>query len=147
MKVKGSLLFSLLMLAIFCGMLFMSMGYSEKARFVPLVVGIPGLFLSAVQVAIEIRDHFKVRLTESKSVARKELVIICWIMFQLGLILIFGFWVAIPVFLLLFLRVHGKESWILTITIAACGWGIIFLIFNVLAKVPLYGGVLGLDLM
>lgn len=156
MRLKGSLLFSLLMLVIFCGMLVMSMDYSEKARFVPLVVGIPGFFLSFVQVVIELRAFFKDRMIKNETnkpeiedvqAAGKELSIICWTLFLLGLILVFGFWVAIPVFLILFLRYHGKESWVLAVVCAACGWGVIFIIFYVLVRVPLYGGLLGLDFM
>jgi len=157
---KGKLIFSLVMLIIFVGMLIMSMGYSQKARFVPLVVSIPGVIVSAVQVFIELRSFFKKRLKDEAvqeiaatvdtkkrklpdaQVARSEKIIIGWILFLLGLIFIFGFWVAIPVFLLLFFRIYGKESWTFTIVSTACSWGVIFLIFQVLLKVPIYGGLL-----
>ena len=164
-KGKGNLIFSLVMLTIFAGMLIMSMGYSQKARFVPLVVSIPGVIFSTIQFWIELRSIFKKPLKveaaeeiaatadtkkhklSDAQIARSEMIIIGWILFLLGLIFIFGFWVAIPVFLLLFFRIYGKDSWVFAIVGTVCGWGVIFVIFQVILKVPIYEGLLKLGFM
>jgi len=156
-KGKGKLVFSLVMLIIFAGMLVMSMGYSQKARFVPLVVSIPGVIVSTVQLLIELRSFFNQRLkavpdsekrrVKDEQVARSEKMIVGWILFLLALIFIVGFWVAVPVFLLLFFRIYGKESWTFTIVGTACSWGVIFVIFQVLLKVPIYEGLLEIGFM
>ena len=52
---SGRVLFSLLVLAFFVVMVTMALGYPAKARLLPLVIGIPGIAFSLLQVGLEIR--------------------------------------------------------------------------------------------
>ena len=47
---------ALVMLLIFMSMSLMALGFTEKARLMPLLVGIPGILLGIVQLTGEIRQ-------------------------------------------------------------------------------------------
>ncbi len=53
---EGRLLVSAIMLVAFAAAVGLSFTYAPDARFLPLVVGIPGLLLSAIQLINELRD-------------------------------------------------------------------------------------------
>ena len=50
MKTRGETLFALVLLIVFITIVGLGMGYSKKARMLPLVLGIPGVLLTAVIV-------------------------------------------------------------------------------------------------
>jgi hypothetical protein len=55
----GRTLFTLLMFTIFAVMVYVAVGYSWPANFLPFIIGIPGMFLTALQVVLDIRDFHK----------------------------------------------------------------------------------------
>jgi len=75
---------------------------------------------------------------------RNEIVMIGWLLFFLGIILIFGLWMAALIFIPLFMRKFGQENW-KTISLYTAGtWFAVYLVFTLAMKVSLYGGVLGI---
>ena len=56
MSVDGKVLMSLVMLVIFGGMVGMATTYPPETRLLPLVIGIPGILLAAIQVAMDFAD-------------------------------------------------------------------------------------------
>ena len=141
---------SLLMLAIFSGMVGVATQYPPQARFMPLVVGLPGIALCLVQVVLEIAASRR-EAGELSHVAadgpgadarRRELVL--WGSF-LGLIaslILFGFYVTIPLFLVAFLRGYAKESWRFSLMLSAVGSALLALVFHVGLGVVLHKGFL-----
>ena len=139
------------MLTIFGGMVGVATQYPPQARFMPLVVGLPGIALCLVQVALEIaaRRRAAAGTTDGASAdgpgadaRRRELVL--WGSF-LGLIaslILFGFWVTIPLFLLAFLRGYAKESWRFSLALSAGGSMLLALVFHVGLGVILHKGFL-----
>ena len=73
-----------------------------------------------------------------------EVKIMLWILGFLSMILVFGFWVTIAVFVPLFLILFGRENWKLTSIFTVILWLSIYLIFSVAMKVSFYGGAVGL---
>lgn len=135
------------MLAIFGGMVGVATQYPPQARFMPLVVGLPGIALCLVQVVLEIAARRRATTgvtadgpgTEAR---RRELVL--WGSF-LGLIaslILLGFWLTIPFFLLAFLRGHAKESWRFSLALSAGGSMLLALVFHVGLGVMLHKGFL-----
>ena len=57
-------------------------------------------------------------------------------------ILLFGFWVTIPVFLLLFLRLFADKSWRFSIALAAGGSMVLYLVFGAGLGAILHSGFL-----
>ena len=157
MKIRGNILVSSVMVSIFGGMVIISMGYSHESRLVPLVIGIPGLILSLSQLFADIFETRKAKQSsivpktdegadtapmDAETTSKKEIVMMGWIAFILGLILLFGFWLGIAVFLPVFLRVFGKESWKLTVITTVCGWVSIYVLFTTLIKIRFFEGFL-----
>lgn len=135
------------MLAIFGGMVGVATQYPPQARFMPLVVGLPGIALCLVQVVLEIaaRRRATTGVTADGPGAearRRELVL--WGSF-LGLIaslILLGFWLTIPFFLLAFLRGYAKESWRFSLALSAGGSMLLALVFHVGLGVMLHKGFL-----
>ena len=138
---------SLLMLAIFSVMVGVATQYPPQARFMPLVVGVPGIALCLVQVGLEIaaRRRAKASVTADGPGAdarRRELVL--WGSF-LGLIaslILFGFYLTIPLFLVAFLRGYAKESWRFSLALSAAGSTLLALVFHFGLGVVLHKGFL-----
>lgn len=55
----GRTRFTLLMFSIFAVMVYVAWGYSWPANFLPFIIGIPGMALTALQVVLDIRDFKK----------------------------------------------------------------------------------------
>ena len=135
------------MLAIFSGMVGVATQYPPQARFMPLVVGLPGIALCLVQVMLEIaaRRRATTGVTAygpGAEARRRELVL--WGSF-LGLItslILFGFWLTIPLFLLAFLRGYAKESWPFSLALSVGGSALLALVFHVGLGVILHKGFL-----
>jgi hypothetical protein len=156
---------SLFMSLFFAVIIILSLGYPEDARLVPLVVAIPGIVLSLVQLVFdligrpdkpqtdvenkdkgysEMAEQYKMEEEEisPKEERKREWLMVFWIVFFLVIILLFGFWISIAAILLLFTRLYGKESWKTTLILTATGWLSIYLVFWVILQVPLFGGFL-----
>lgn len=146
---RGGLL-SGLVTASLGGYVVMSLGFPGLARLFPLVVGIPGAILAATQFALDLRGRparggdtatGRGRRTAAAAWAQ-ELGVLWWAAALVALTLALGFGASIPLFLALFLRIRGKESWPVTAALAGAGWAFIYLVFSVGMKVFLFPGLL-----
>ncbi len=161
------------MLAVFTFMVVTALSYPEGARFMPLTVGIPGILLCCLQIALDWRkkngaeeEKDEIREAELKAAKlvghdvefghaavidapkdHKEEVrreIITWVYFlsYIGGVLLFGFWVAIPIFLFAFLKERAGASWVKSITLTCIAYVAFYLIFAKGLGVSLYTGML-----
>ena len=170
MSVNGKLLMSLVMLAIFAGMVLVAAGYPPEARLLPLVIGIPGLALCLLQVAYELRDSWAGARSRARSRARsgappkgpsaglsegplqdddpiaqaakirREVVLLAWFLAMVLGVLLFGFLVATPVLVFGFLALDQRESLKLAATMALAGFAVLYLIFEKLLELILFQG-------
>lgn len=58
-KSAGKIFMNLVMLAIFAGMVGIAAQYPPQARFMPFVIGIPGIVMCLIQLALEIRGAWR----------------------------------------------------------------------------------------
>ncbi len=167
MKLKSKSMFTLFYIFFFTVVIIGSMGYTRKARLIPLVVAIPCLGFSIAQFVLDQRkggkkgrsiedDLFhgvmekvhqeiipggeekeKKRGTEK---TRAFFKIVGWIGVFYVSTFLFGFLVTIPLFTILFMRTR-KERWITSVACAAGLWVTIYLSFAVIAKISLYEGL------
>lgn len=182
MPVNSNILWTLVMLSIFVVMVALAWGYPPTARFLPFVIGIPGIMLTVLQLAIDIRDSRKVieegpadtrsdleklqdqvsrrvkgnieldiaqetlqvvvadRTDPSTSRIHREMVFFGYFIGLVAGVLLFGFWLTIPVFLVIFLRLHERENWRFVLTLTGAAWLIIFVIFDRLLSIILHPG-------
>lgn len=168
MKLKSKQLFSLLYVAFFAGVIFLSTGYNSKARLIPLVVAIPCLLFSIAQFFFDaagkekkksrsIEDdlfhgimdkvHLEIPGAGSKPEKKKRdrnlkpfFAIVAWILGFYVLVYLLGFMITIPLYTVVFMRAHG-ERWFVATASAAGTWAVIYVAFSLIAKIALHEGL------
>ena len=176
---SGKIFMSAVMLTIFVVMVGIASQYPPQARFMPLVVGIPGIVLCLFQLFLEVCELRRVRNQPADTrnafekaqqqvsgivghqmdfeIAHEQLQVVqsalptagesrreilLWASFislVAGLIL-FGFWLTIPLFLVLFLRYFADKGWKFSLGLGTAGTVVLFLVFHKGLKVNLHGG-------
>jgi len=137
------------MLGIFAAMVTMAAGYPPTARFLPLVVGIPALGLTLVQLGIELararRGHATraVPPAEDGARLRREAALFLWFGLLLGGVVLVGFAVAVPLFVAAFLRLREGESRTVAAGAAAAALAVLLGVFEYGLDLPLYRGLIG----
>jgi len=157
LMVDGRVLTALVMLAIFVAATTMALGFPEKARLMPLMVGVPACVLAFIQVILEARkagqelkgadqaestDESEAHKALLLGDRHEEINMFFWMfMFFLGF-LFFGFVYAAPVLVLGFLRYGKSESW-KTAIYGAIGTGVVLYgLFEHAFEIPLFEGLL-----
>ena len=152
------------MLLIFSTMVGIATQYPADARFMPFVVGIPGIALCLLQLGLDAAraydGHFmnyfrtapkagkpaetlEAELPEfgphtAKSELRMWGYVVCFIAAVLGV----GFYVSIPVMLVTFLRREAKASWRSALLFGLGATVVLYLMFGVLLQIRLHPGFL-----
>jgi hypothetical protein len=166
-----------LMLAIFTVMVGIATTYPAGAQFMVFVIGIPGIGLCLIQLAIDLyrrrapesgNDHGALERVEDQVVriagrrvhfempsdsalftetafeprerVRRELLAWGYFLALIASILLFGFRITIPVFLIAFLRFQAGTSWPNALTYGGGGAVAMYLLFEWLLRVTLHTG-------
>jgi hypothetical protein len=119
-----------------------------KAALFPLVIGIPLFCLAAAEAlwtffgkapgqADEASDF---QLSIGKDSLRRTLVAAGWILAFFAAIVLLGFPIAVPLFVFLYLRLQGRESWIVSIVMTGALWGVFYGLFDLLLHLPFPAG-------
>ena len=81
--------------------------------------------------------------TVEPALARKRTIAITmWTLGFLGLIVLVGFPLAVPIFIFAYLKIAGRESWTLTIALTAISWLSMEGLFTRLLHLPFPEGLL-----
>ena len=126
--------------------------WSIQTAMYPRVIGVPLVILAAIEMVLSLRgapegerQSVDTTLTESLPpdvTTRRTLIAFAWLIgFFLGIVLL-GFPLAIPLFMLAYLRGQGREPWILSIVLAAVAWLFFELIFDRVLHLPFAEGLL-----
>lgn len=140
---NGRVATALVMLLIFASMSLIALGFTEKARLMPLLVGIPGTILGIVELINEMRATAKQAEAgeEADVVTRAERAMLGWVgIFFLG-ILLFGFVYAGPVLVFAFMLAGKKETLTVALISAAGAWVVLYGFFQVAMEIPLFQGL------
>lgn len=134
--------FTLVMLAILVAMVGMAAQYPPDARFMPWVVGIPAIALCLLQLGRDLRAarHAAGEAQGERSTLRREAAMGGYFLGLVGGILLFGFLLAVPVFILVFLRHWARASWPLALGLVAAAAVIYYLVFVQGLNVALHQG-------
>ncbi len=142
--VSGPALTAVVMLAIFLAMTLMALGFPEKARLMPLLVGIPGSVLAMFQVFKELRTPLDgtERSEAERAAARwNEAHMFIWLLLYFFGILGFGFIYAAPCLVFGFLYFAKKESLKTAVIGAVATWAILYGLFEQAFEIPLFDGL------
>ena len=174
----GKIFMNLVMLAIFAVMVGMATQYPPKARFMPFVIGIPGIVMCLIQLVMEIRaarsgvrdeDEGKSEISKAEEEvaritgrkmdfheaegaaavvveesregrSRRELIMWGCFLALIAGILLLGFWISVPLFILAFLRFYAERTWRFSLLLMAIATAIFYCAFVLGLKVVLHEG-------
>ena len=120
-----------------------------KAALFPLVIGIPVFVLSALEAAWvlfgktergEVQDFQLARDVPEREVVRRSAAAAGWILAFFAAIVLFGFAIAVPLFVFLWLKLQANESWLFSATFTAGVWGFFYGLFDRLLHLPFPAG-------
>ena len=156
------------MLTIFTVMVGISSTYPPGARFMTFVVGFPAIALCLLQLFLDLREWRNAAASRAggqkpsgaladasmqlgmnmgltveaytPKVVRREIIVWAYILGLIGSILLFGFYVSVPLFLLVFLRFFAEASWRMTIMLTAIASTFMYVLFEYIFRMSLHTG-------
>jgi hypothetical protein len=145
---KASLALSVAVMVLAAWGVFSAWSWPAKAALFPLVISIPLFLLGAAEVVWVLlgsgqraASDFKLSDHLPKDVAlRRTAVAVGWILGFFAAILLFGFGVAVPLFVFAYLKLQGKAGWIFTAVFSAAVWGFFYGLFDLLLHLPFPDG-------
>ena len=138
---RASLILAFGILIVAAAAVFVATDWPWKAKLFPLVIGIPLFFLALAELLWSLLS--KAPPEEApvhEAAARRTLLACAWIFGFLAAIVLLGFPVAVPLFMILYLRLQGKEGWKLSIALTAAVWGAFYGLFDRLLHLPFPDG-------
>jgi putative tricarboxylic transport membrane protein len=145
-------LFTVCVIVLLALALWQSRNFGVRAGLFPWVIGTPTLVLALFQLAKDIMGHRKadapqfegeVGVEVSPRVAtRRTLVIIGWTVGFFVMIWLLGFSYAVPLTMVLYLKLAGREKWTTTAIMTFCTWIFFYLLFERMLNVPFPDGLL-----
>jgi len=162
-NISFSTALTFIMFLIFTSMVAISFDYPAKARFMPLVVGLPGIVLCLIQLAV---DLFRSSAADTSAsvgqsiaaasapessqqeelpefgphTARQEVVMWGYFVSFIAAIILFGFYISVPIMLLTFLRRQGEASWKFALALAIAATLALYLMFGRVLGIELHPG-------
>lgn len=141
---NGRVVTALVMLLIFLSMSVMALGFTEKARLMPLLVGVPGSILGVIELINEMRAT--IRQADAgepvDALTSAERAMFGWVfVFFLG-ILCFGFTYAGPLLVFAFMIAGKKETLTVALISAVGTWAVLFGFFEQMMAIPLFTGLI-----
>jgi hypothetical protein len=141
MKREG-LLFTAFIGIVMGAALWFARDWPIRASIGVLVLGALGVVLATWQLALDARksdvsaerSQFEVPLAESKT-KWGNVEIWCWIVGFYLLIVIIGFPIAVPLFVLAYSKFYGA-GWPLSLMLSAIAWGFVYGVFEKILHVP-----------
>ena len=115
------------------------LNYPAEAASMPLIIGGVGAALSLLQLIVALRASRGAH--EEQIDLRKDLPIYLWVWAFVAAIVAFGFVLAAPVMLFVYLRWRSRESWWLCLLLSVAIWAILYGLFETVLGVPLFEGL------
>ena len=145
---KPSLALALLIMLVAGYGVLVAWDWPAKAALFPLAIGIPLFCLAAAEAAWVLlggREERKgepmdFQVARPKDGARRSAVAIGWMLGFFAAIVLLGFPLAVPLFVLLYLRLQGGEGWVVSIVTTAAVWGFFYGLFDRLLHLPFPAG-------
>jgi hypothetical protein len=145
---KASLVLSVLIMLISAYGVVAATAWPWKAALFPIVIGVPlfclaatealwTLFGSASPEAVEARDF---QLSIGKDTVRRTLTAVGWIFAFFAAIVLLGFPIAVPLFVFVYLKLQGREGWVVSIAMTAAVSGVFYGLFDLMLHLPFAAG-------
>jgi hypothetical protein len=129
--------------------LWQSRNFGYRAGLFPWVIGTPTLLLALLQLARDVLGKKKKAAhgesqveIDSHVIWQRTAAIILWTFGFFVAIWLLGFSYAVPLTMLLYLRLAGKESWTMTALVTFFSWLFYWSLFEKMLNVPFPEGLL-----
>ncbi|HEY3303861.1 MAG TPA: tripartite tricarboxylate transporter TctB family protein [Candidatus Binatia bacterium] len=150
---KARVLFCLFLIAVAVYAIHSALRWTFKAALFPLAVSIPLLILAATQLLLDLFGKaatgggpavdLEFATDVPPDVARRRVIgIFLWIAGFILLVFLFGFPVAVPLFMFFFLILRGEVGWWQTIGLTAVAWGFFYVVFQRIVHLQFEDGLL-----
>ena len=150
---KGRILSCLFLIAVAAYAIHAALRWTFKTALFPLSVSIPLLVLAAAQLLLEIYGKaetargpavdLELAADVPPDVARRRVMgVLYWIGGFILMVFLFGFPVAVPLFMFFYLRLQGRESWPWSLGLTAGAWGFFYFVFQRLIHMQFEDGLL-----
>ena len=143
----GRKLTTLVMLAIFVAVCVMALSLPTKAAFMPLLIGIPGAILCAVQLVIDLRREPEAEIVAPDPVAnvtgdgaQSEAEAFLWLALFTVALLGFGFILGGPVIVGAFVRYSSRDSLQNALFAAGGTFAVLYGVFIWMLELSLFQG-------
>jgi len=138
---EGRIITAGFMLALFVTAVAIALIYfSPGARTLPLVIGIPGILLSAIQLISELRNPSDKEFSAERR--RAEVVMILWFFGFVVSVILFGFVIASPIMVAAYMLIATEEKWLTAIIGAVLVWVVMDIVFERLLGLVLFEGLI-----
>ncbi len=124
--------------------------WPTKAAMFPLVIAIPLFCLAAAEVLwvllaaaaarSEVMDYKLSADVPQKTARRRTLLAAGWTLGFFAMIVLLGFPIAVPLFVFLYLKIQGREGWMLSVVVTLAMWGFFYGLFDQLLHLPFPNG-------
>jgi putative tricarboxylic transport membrane protein len=132
--------------------LWQSRNFGVRAGLFPWVIGTPTLLLALLQLIKDLRGHEKVSepafegegavQVAPELASRRTWAIIGWTVGFFIAIWLLGFSYAVPLTIVLYLKIAGGEKWPITAAVALGTWVFFYLLFERMLSVPFPDGLI-----
>ena len=130
------------MAAVVISMTVLAFGFPPAARLMPLLAGIPGSALALICLGREVRGALEEAAPEATDARRAERAMLAWTLAFFAGILAAGFLFAAPVLVVAYLRFGARERWTVALASAAITWALLYGLFELAFRIPLFDGLL-----
>ena len=118
-----------------------ALAWPLKAALFPLVISVPLFCLAAAELAWGLLGRRGAAEESPLAVApRKTALAVGWILGFFAAIVLLGFPIAVALFVFVYLKFQGRESWLFSIVFTAVVWGIFYGLFEYLLHLPFGAG-------
>jgi hypothetical protein len=135
---------TVVMLSVFAAMVGLASQYPPDARFMPFIVGIPAIVLCLLRLGLDLRDALRSKApapaAHDERTVRREMIMWAYFIGLAGGLLLFGFLLAIPVFVVVFLRHRAQTSWRFALGLTAAASVVLYVVFVQVLGVALHPG-------
>ena len=151
-RFSAAALFALVVVILLALALWQSRNFGFRAGLFPWVIGIPTLILALVQLSKDLFGKKKKRAAAVGETAEVEVPpavakqrtinILLWTLFFFIAIWFLSFSYAVPIVMLLYLKLAGKEKWPMTLAVTFFTWLFFYALFQRALSVPFPDGLL-----
>lgn len=151
-RFSAAALFTAVVAVLLALALYQSRNFGFRAGLFPWAIGIPTLFLALVQLGKDAIGREKTRgalaaweaavSVPPAVAARRTVSMLIWIVGFFIAIWLLGFTYSIPVAMLLYLKLAGKENWLTTLAVTFFTWLFVYGLFDRALSIPFPEGLL-----